>query len=59
MRAMSKKRVKQEDAGLFESIRKPTAPPSKKIKDKKTEAKSDPSLRKSKHKKKKEDYGDL
>jgi len=48
---MSGKR-KKEDKSIFETIRKPTAPPSKKIGQNKPESKIHPSNRKAKHKKK-------
>ncbi|MGE3466143.1 MAG: hypothetical protein AB7J13_04360 [Pyrinomonadaceae bacterium] len=45
-----KKKPKKEDRPVFDSIRKPTAPPSKKFGTKVPEEKLRPSLRKAKHK---------
>jgi len=56
---MSGKQGKQQDADIFESVRKPTAPPSRRMKDKKASAKADPASRKSKHKKRIEENGDI
>jgi hypothetical protein len=59
---MSPKRRKKETGTIFESIRKPTAPPSRKFGDAKPEEKVHPSNRKIKHKKKigpKDENGDL
>ncbi|MGD9627838.1 MAG: hypothetical protein AB7V18_01180 [Pyrinomonadaceae bacterium] len=53
---------KKKKTGIFSGIRKPTAPPAKKLGDEKAESKARPSLRKAKHKKKEDDrldYGDL
>jgi hypothetical protein len=47
-----KKKKKTESRPIFESIRKPIAPPSQKIGKDKPEEKIHPSLRKTKHKKK-------
>lgn len=47
-----KKRKKMETRPIFDSIRKPVAPPSQKIGNAKPEEKIHPSLRKTKHKKK-------
>ena len=48
---MSSKK-KKDDKSIFEAIRKPTAPPSKKFGQNKPESKVHPSERKAKHKKK-------
>lgn len=53
------KRKKRPDSTLFESIRKPTAPPTQKIGDEKPESKIHPAGRKAKHKKKEQSDGDL
>ena len=47
----SKKRKKKDENKIFNSIRKPVAPPSKKMGDDKPEEKIHPSQRKTKHKK--------
>lgn len=47
-----KKKKKTESRSIFDSIRKPVAPPSQKIGKDKPEEKIHPSLRKTKHKKK-------
>ncbi len=49
---MSGKKKKKPDLPIFDSIRKPTAPPTRKIGQEKPEDKARPSKRKSKHKKK-------
>ena len=49
---MSGKRKKKPELPIFDSIRKPTAPPSRKFGDNKPEEKIHPSQRKSKYKKK-------
>jgi hypothetical protein len=49
---MSAKKKKKKERPVFDSIRKPTAPPSKKIGTDKPEEKAIPSRRKAKHKKK-------
>lgn len=49
---MSGKKRKKPEQPIFDSIRKPTAPPSKKFGDDKPEEKARPSQRKTKHKKK-------
>jgi hypothetical protein len=49
---MSSKKKKKSELPIFDSIRKPTAPPSRKIGQEKPEEKALPSNRKSKHKKK-------
>ena len=49
---MSSKKKKKPEQPIFDSIRKPTAPPSKKFGLDKPEEKARPSQRKSKHKKK-------
>lgn len=46
-----KKRGKKVERPVFDSIRKPTAPPSRKIGTDQAEEKRLPSLRKAKHKK--------
>jgi len=52
-------RKKRPDPKLFESIRKPTAPPTQKFGDEKPESKIHPARRKAKHKKKEHSDGDL
>jgi hypothetical protein len=52
--AMPEKKRKTGDRPVFESIRKPTAPPSRKFGEGKPEEKARPSGRKSKHKKRNE-----
>jgi hypothetical protein len=47
---MSKKKKKKEERPIFDSIRKPIAPPSKKIGEAKPSEKVYPSKRKTKHK---------
>ena len=49
---MSGKKKKKTDLPIFDSLRKPTAPPSKTIGQSKPEGKIHPSGRKTKHKKK-------
>ena len=49
---MGGKRKKKPEQPIFDSIRKPTAPPSKKFGENKPEEKARPSQRKTKHKKK-------
>jgi hypothetical protein len=49
---MKGKKKKQEPRPIFDSIRKPTAPPAKKFGTDKPEEKIHPSQRKIKHKKK-------
>jgi hypothetical protein len=49
---MSSKKKKKPEQPIFDSIRKPTAPPSKKFGENKPEEKARPSQRKTKHKKK-------
>ena len=51
---MSAKKKKKTERSIFDSIRKPTAPPSKKMGADKPDEKAQPSLRKTKHKKKTE-----
>jgi hypothetical protein len=46
-----KKKAKQDERPIFDSIRKPTAPPSRKFGGAAPEEKIRPSLRKVKHKK--------
>lgn len=45
------KKKKKPEKPIFDSIRKPTAPPTQKIGKNKPEEKVNPSLRKTKHKK--------
>ncbi len=49
---MRKRKQKVEKRPVFDSIRKPTAPPAKKFGDEKPEEIARPSLRKTKHKSK-------
>ena len=49
---MATRKHKSEKRPIFDSIRKPTAPPSQKIGENKPEERARPSLRKVKHKKK-------
>jgi hypothetical protein len=49
---MRKRKQKAEKRPVFDSIRKPTAPPAKKFGEEKPEEFARPSLRKAKHKKK-------
>lgn len=56
---MARKKRKPEARPVFDSIRKPTAPPSRKMGDEKPEEKARPSLRKTKHKRKIEQNGDI
>lgn len=51
---MSGKKRKKPERPVFDSIRKPTAPPGKKFGEAKPEEKARPSRRKTKHKKKEE-----
>ena len=51
MPAMRKRKRKAEERPVFDSIRKPIAPPAKKFGDDKPEEIARPSLRKTKHKK--------
>lgn len=46
-----KKKAKRDDRPVFDSIRKPTAPPSRKFGDDALEEKRHPSRRKAKYKK--------
>ena len=46
---------KNKEQPIFDSIRKPTAPPSKKFGEEKPDEKARPSRRKTKHKNKEED----
>jgi hypothetical protein len=48
---MSAKKKKKAERPVFDSIRKPVAPPAKKFGSDKPEEKADPSRRKAKHKK--------
>lgn len=57
--AVPKKRAKADEPGIFVGIRKPTAPPSRKMRDEKLSEKADPARRKSKHKKKITEHEDL
>jgi hypothetical protein len=56
---MARKSRKSEERPVFDSIRKPTAPPSRQIGTQKPEEKARPSLRKVKHKQKLELDGDV
>jgi hypothetical protein len=59
---MGGKKRKTEERPVFDSIRKPVAPPSRKIGSEKAEERVHPSMRKVKHKKKvdpKEIDGDI
>jgi hypothetical protein len=47
----NKRKKKRDDRPVFDSIRKPTAPPTRKFGSEAPEAKLRPSLRKAKHKK--------
>jgi hypothetical protein len=47
---MARKKQKKDERPVFDSIRKPTAPPSRKMGADKPEGKIHPSLRKVKHK---------
>lgn len=47
----ARRKRKREERPVFDSIRKPTAPPSRKFGPEKVEEKVRPSLRKVKHKK--------
>jgi len=49
---MAGKKKEKDERPVFESIRKPTAPPSQKFGNAKPEEKANPSRRKTKHKKK-------
>jgi hypothetical protein len=49
---MPRKKRKTEQRPVFDSIRKPTAPPSQTMGEKKPDERARPSLRKVKHKKK-------
>ena len=49
---MSGNKRKKNERPVFDSIRKPTAPPSRKLGEDKPIEKARPSLRKAKHKKK-------
>jgi len=49
---MRGKKAKKDERPVFDSIRKPTAPPSQKFGEEKPEEKVHPSRRKTKHKKK-------
>jgi hypothetical protein len=46
-----KKEAKKQERLIFDSIRKPVAPPTRKFGSNKSEEKAMPSLRKTKHKK--------
>lgn len=52
---MSGRKKKKSEASIFDSIRKPTAPPGQKFGRDKPEDKQNPAGRKSKHKKKSEE----
>ncbi len=49
---MGKAKKKKKEQPIFDSIRKPTAPPSQKFGQEKSDEKARPSQRKVKHKKK-------
>jgi hypothetical protein len=49
---MAGRKKKKEERPIFDSIRKPTAPPSQKFGKAKPEEKANPTRRKTKHKKK-------
>jgi hypothetical protein len=49
---MAPRKKKPEKRPIFDSIRKPTAPPAQKMGENKPEERARPSLRKAKHKKK-------
>jgi hypothetical protein len=49
---MSRRKKRSEERPVFDSIRKPTAPPSRPMGKAKPEEKARPSLRKTKHKEK-------
>jgi len=49
---MKSRKKKKPERPVFDSIRKPTAPPSQKFGSHKPEEKADPARRKTKHKKK-------
>lgn len=49
---MSRRKRKAEKRPIFDSIRKPTAPPAKKFGDEKPDEVARPSMRKAKHKRK-------
>jgi hypothetical protein len=49
---MAAGRKKRREKSIFESIRKPTAPPTRKMSEDKPEERIHPAERKSKHKKK-------
>ena len=51
MAIMKKRKKKEPERTVFDSIRKPTAPPSQKFGSDKPEEKANPALRKTKHKK--------
>lgn len=51
MTVRKKKSKKDAARPIFDSLRKPTAPPSRTIEDRKSEAKARPAARKIKHKK--------
>lgn len=56
---MPGKKRKETDAGVFDSIRKPMPPPSKRMGEEKPEPKVHPAQRKRKHKKQIDNYGDF
>jgi len=49
---MSRGKQKKKERPVFDSIRKPTAPPTQRFGEEKPEEKAHPSRRKTKHKKK-------
>jgi len=56
---MPPRKRKKSDEGIFESIRKPLAPPSKKMGEEKPVSKIHPVQRKAKHKKRIDNNGDI
>ncbi len=54
----SRRKIRSDDRPVFDSIRKPTAPPSKKMGQEKPEERLHPALRKVKHKTKLESEKD-
>jgi hypothetical protein len=56
---MPSRKKKKSEPAIFESIRKPLAPPSKKMGEEKPESKVHPVQRKAKHKKRIVNDGDI
>lgn len=56
---MPAKKGKKTDAGVFDSIRKPMPPASKRMGEEKPESKAHPAARKVKHKKRVDNDGDI